>query len=239
MISIIIPTLREGQFLERTLKNFESLELPHEIIITDGGSTDETLSIARHYTEKVVVWDKPRRQTFGEAKNAGAALASGKFLVFIDADVVIPEPQEFFTKTLAYFDTHPLVVGMTVPMLPFPENHSWADRIGSWPINAWYVFLNNILHIGMASGEFQMMRAEAFRSINGYREDLAAVEDVDMFMRIAKVGRTYSYRALCVYHSYRRVHKTGWIKIYWLWISNGLSFVFHNKAAAKEWKVVR
>ncbi|MDP2652380.1 MAG: hypothetical protein Q8O94_04545, partial [bacterium] len=114
-----------------------------------------------------------------------------------------------------------------------------ADRIGSWPINTWYILLNNFFHSGMASGEFQMMRADVFRKVSGYREDLAAVEDVDMFMRLAKVGRTYSYRALNVCHSYRRVHKAGWLRTYWLWISNGLSFVFRNKAAAKEWKVVR
>lgn len=239
VISIIIPTFKEEEFLGRTLKNFETLEIPHELIITDGGSRDGTLGIARRYTDKIVVWDKPRRQTFGEAKNAGAALASGKFLVFIDADVLIPEPQKFFTTTLAYFDAHPETVGMTAPMLPFPENNSRADRIGSWPVNAWYVLLNNMLHRGMASGEFQMMRTDAFREVGGYREDLAAVEDVDMFMRIRKTGRTYSYRGLNVCHSYRRVHKAGWLKTYWLWISNGLSFIFRNKAAAKEWKIVR
>jgi glycosyltransferase involved in cell wall biosynthesis len=239
VISIIIPTFKEEQFLERTLENLKSLALPHEIIITDGGSTDRTLEIARRYTDKITVWDQPGRQTFGEAKNAGAKLAAGEFLVFIDADVIIPEPQAFFTKALAYFAAHPRTVAMTVPMLPFIENHSLADRIGSWPINAWYVLLNNVLHSGMASGEFQMMRADTFRQVGGYREDLAAVEDVDMFMRIAKVGRTYSYGALCVRHSYRRVHKAGWLKTYWLWIKNGTTFMLRDKAAAKEWEVVR
>src|SRR3989344_3001179 len=122
IISIIIPTLREGPFLERTLKNLDSLKLPHEIIITDGGSTDETLDIAREYTDTITIWDQPRRQTFGEAKNAGAALATGTFLVFIDADVLVPEPQKFFEETLEAFDKNEKLLGITVPLKPYSEN---------------------------------------------------------------------------------------------------------------------
>ena len=68
VISIIIPTLREEEFLERTLQNLQGLALPHEIIITDGGSTDETLDIARRYTDEIVVWDRPKRQTFAKQR---------------------------------------------------------------------------------------------------------------------------------------------------------------------------
>ena len=57
----------------------------------------------REHTDKIIVWDKPHRQTFGEAKNAGANIARGEFLVFIDADVIIPEPEKFFEELLAAF----------------------------------------------------------------------------------------------------------------------------------------
>src|SRR3989344_7166235 len=135
IISIIIPTLREGPFLERTLKNLDSLKLPHEIIITDGGSTDETLDIAREYTDTITILDQPRRQTFGEAKNAGAALATGTFLVFIDADVIIPSPGAFFKEILTVFDTNKKLVATTAPLKPFVENDSWADAFFSAPLN--------------------------------------------------------------------------------------------------------
>jgi len=239
VISIIIPTLREEQFLERTLKNLEGLTLPHEIIITDGGSTDRTLEIARRYTDKVVVWDKPRRQTFGEAKNAGAALATGEFLVFIDADALMIEPQSFFEELFVAFDQNKKLVALTVPLKPWPENHSWADAFFSAPLNWFMIISNNIFHSGNSSGEFQMMRADAFRKIGGFSEHLAAGEDNDMFRRIATLGRTMSYWKLCVRHSLRRAHKLGWLRIYGIWIKNGISVSFRGKAAYKEWDVVR
>jgi glycosyltransferase involved in cell wall biosynthesis len=239
VISIIIPTLREEQFLERTLKNLNSLALPHEIIITDGGSTDRTLDIARHYTNKIVVWDQTRRQTFGEAKNAGAALATGEFLVFIDADVLVPEPEQFFSKALSAFRTNTKLAGITVPLKPYLENHSIIDAVMGEPINWFMIVMNNMFHSGNSSGEFQMMRTDAFRKVGGFGEHLIAGEDNDMFRRLAAHGRTLSYYKLCVRHSLRRPHKLGWLKVYGIWLKNGFSVALRGKAAYKEWSVVR
>jgi len=238
-VSIIIPTLREGPFLERTLKNFDGLQIPYELIITDGGSTDETLDVARRYTDKITVWSESRRQTFGEAKNAGAALATGEYLVFIDADVIIPEPQRFFEEMLAAFEKNPKLVGMTVPLKPYAENDSLVDAFFSAPLNWFYVISNNIFHSGNSSGEFQMVRTETFRKISGFGEHLAAGEDNALFRTLAGVGGTMSYRKLCVRHSLRRPHKLGWFRTYGIWIKNGTSVAFRGKAAYKEWAVVR
>ena len=238
VISIIIPTLREGPFLERTLKNFESLQIPHELIITDGGSTDETLPIARRYTDNIVVWGEQRRQTFGEAKNSGAKLATGEFLVFIDADVIVPEPQKFFEEILKIFENTKLVA-TTVPLKPYIENRSLADAFFSTPLNWFYIISNNIFHSGNSSGEFQMVRAEAFRKVGGFSEHLAAGEDNELFSQLATLGRTMSYWKLCVRHSLRRPHKLGWLMTYYIWIKNGISVALRGKAAYKEWSVVR
>ncbi|MFA5996331.1 MAG: glycosyltransferase [Candidatus Paceibacterota bacterium] len=238
-VSIVIPTLREGPFLERTLKNLDGLTIPHEIIITDGGSADETLDVARRYTDKITVWTEPRRQTFGEAKNAGAALATGEYLVFIDADVLIPSPQAFFEEMLAAFDKAPNLVAMTVPLKPWPENHSLKDAFFSAPLNWFYIVSNNIFHSGNSSGEFQMVRAEAFKKIGGFGEQLAAGEDNELFRRLADIGRTLSYAKLCVQHSLRRPHKLGWLRTYYIWIKNGISVALRGRAAYKEWSVVR
>ncbi len=239
-LSIIIPTLKEGAFLERTLKDLTQLTLPHEIIITDGGSTDDTLSIAGRYTDKIVVWGESRRQTFGEAKNAGAALATGKFLVFIDADVTIEEPSAFFAKIIAEFDARTSLVAMTVSLKPWLENkHFFRDSFFCAPLNFWNIISNNIFRYGNASGEFQMIRATAFRETGGYREDLSGGEDTDMFNRLSKLGRTHSHWQLSVRHSCRRAHKTGWLKLYWMWVRQGFSVLLLSRTAYKEWTVVR
>lgn len=238
-LSFIIPTLREGAFLERTLKNLKTLKIPCEIIITDGGSTDETLAIAEKYADKIVVWDQPRRQTFGEAKNMGAARAQGDYLVFIDADVLIPEPEAFFEEALAAFMANKKLVAMTVPLKPWPENHSLIDAFFSAPLNWFYIIANNVFHAGNSSGEFQMVYADAFRKMGGFHEHLAAGEDNELFRQLAAHGRTMSNSKLCVRHSLRRPHKLGWLRTYGIWIKNGISVSLRGRAAYKEWSVVR
>jgi glycosyltransferase involved in cell wall biosynthesis len=239
VVSIIIATLKEAEFLGRTLENLKSIVLPHEIIISDGGSTDGTLDVARTYTDKIVVWDQSRRQTFGEAKNAGAALATSNYLVFIDADVTIPSPDAFLKKLVGEFEGKPTLVAMTVPLKPWLENHSLADSFFCAPLNVWYVLSNNLFHYGNASGEFQMIRRSVFNDAGGYREDLAGGEDTDLFNRLGRIGRTLSYWRLSVHHSCRRAHKTGWLKLYWMWARQGFSVLIFSRTAYKEWTVIR
>lgn len=239
-ISVIIPTLEEGKFIERTLKQFEHLKIPHEIIVSDGGSTDGTVEIARKYTDKIAVWDqKDRRQTFGEAKNAGAALATADYLVFIDADVDIPEMHRFFHELLDYFGKFPTLVALTVPLRPWLDNHSLIDDFFSAPLNIWYIITNNIFHYGNASGEFQMIRHSVFNDAGGYNEKLTGGEDAEMFNRLSKIGRTVSYWRLFIRHSCRRAHKVGWVRLYFQWSLQGFFVLILNRTAFKEWKVIR
>jgi glycosyltransferase involved in cell wall biosynthesis len=54
-ISIIIPTFNEEKVISKTIEAFNQLPIPHEIIVTDDGSTDETVNIARRHGVKVLV----------------------------------------------------------------------------------------------------------------------------------------------------------------------------------------
>lgn len=240
IVSVIIPTLSEADYLREVLTSLRQLgSFPHEIIVSDGGSTDGTIAIARRYADKVTVYRGTARQSLGNARNAGAALATGRYLLFLDADVTLPDPRQFIEELVADFEAHPEITGLTVPIVPTPSYGTWLDRIFVWPLNIWLIILNNLLHVGVAAGEFQMIRASAFHALNGYREDLAAAEDNDMFFRLAQVGRTYVYLRPWAYHTCRRAHKVGWLRLYARWLANGLSFYLFNRAASKEWEVIR
>ncbi len=239
LFSILIPTLQEGDYLDATLACLAALALPHEVIVSDGGSTDATLEIARRHGARIVEWEGDRRQTFGEAKNAAAAMARGQYLVFIDADVVIPGPTAFFEELLGLFARKPKLAGVTVPLLPRADYARLGDRFFSAPLNFWYVVSNNLFHYGNASGEFQMFPRALFEKVGGYREDLPGGEDTDMFNRVSRVGRTLSYWHLAVRHTCRRAHKTGWLRLYGIWMLQGFHVLIFRVAYYAEWKVVR
>ena len=96
-------------------------------------------------------------------------------------------------------------------------------------------FENNILSIGIAPGKCQIIKSSAFNAVRGYREDLVAAEDLDIFARLAKQGRTRVDLRLTAYHSGRRVHTMGWAKLLWIWSKNSFAYTFFDRSLTKDW----
>ncbi len=241
MISFIIPTLEEEKVLPKILSNLRSIwNFEYEIIVSDGGSRDGTLNIAKIYAHKVVENKTNQRQTIAMGRNAGAAAASGDFLVFLDADVYIPEPDKFFARAEASFKENPKLLGLSGWIRVFPEMETWGDYFGYVIVSDCMFYLqNNILGIGATCGEFQMVRADVFKQLGGYKEYLTVAEDKDLFYRISKIGQTRTDPKLVVYHTGRRPHKIGWPKLLWEWSTNSFHATVFNKSHSKEWKVIR
>ena len=91
-LSVIVPAYNEGRALRGTLTRLgEAVRLagiPVEVLVVDNGSTDDTTEVATACGARVVA--EPRRGV-ARARNTGAAAARAQVLVFMDADVLLPE----------------------------------------------------------------------------------------------------------------------------------------------------
>jgi len=241
MISIIIPTRNESTTIVKQLQNIRGYltATPYEIIVSDDNSTDNTVQEAALQADKVIYNPNPNKTGISATRNRGARMAQYPYLVFIDGGVEIPDMSNFFQKLLNNFEKMPEVVAMTVNVRFFPSVETSIDKIILKIFNWWFIFSNNILKTGAANGKFQMVRADVFKKVNGYNEKLTASEDFDLFHRLAKIGRTYSEPLLTVYHSGRRAHQIGWLKLLPIWILNGIWVALFKHAYSKEWKPVR
>lgn len=86
-VSIVIRAYNEDEHLEKLLLGISVQSLkPHEIILVDSGSTDQTVNIARRYGLKIVPIEKSQF-TFGRALNYGCEAATGDICVFASAHV--------------------------------------------------------------------------------------------------------------------------------------------------------
>lgn len=79
-LSVILITKNEAELVGQCL---ESVKWADEIIVVDSGSTDATVEICKRYTDQVTVTDWPG---FGPQKNRALAMATGDWVLSIDAD---------------------------------------------------------------------------------------------------------------------------------------------------------
>ena len=88
MVSIIVPVLNEEKSIIALLENLEGQKGDYEIIIADGGSTDDTLTKCKSYRDiKIVTSEKGRSLQL----NKGASIALGSTLLFLHADTTLPK----------------------------------------------------------------------------------------------------------------------------------------------------
>jgi GT2 family glycosyltransferase len=176
-ISFIIPLYNEEKTILRCLLAIKGqLEDGDEIIIVDNGSTDESLAVISSLQNVRVV----RRPgiTIGAVRNAGAALAKGQLLAFIDADCVIrPKWRDSVIDTFANDQ-----VGASGSKVNIPDEALWIEK-------AWYSQRQEeyrpVSYIN--SGNF-VVRRGIFEEMGGFREDLTTGEDSELGWRINKAG---------------------------------------------------
>ena len=238
--SIIIPTLQEETVLRRTLEQFTDdlrRRFNFEIIISDGGSTDGTLAIARTYGDIVVEYDPACKQNISSGRNRGAAVARGDIFFFLNADVLIEDTDRFFSLMLETI-RRPEISAATCNVNIYPEEANIPDWIFHNCFNGYFWFLN-LVGMGMGRGECHVIRKTVFESVGGYNEAMAAGEDYDLFLRIEKIGRIKFVRSLTVFESPRRFRKYGYVWISFLWFVNALSVFLFRKSLVDEWKPIR
>ncbi|NMA02776.1 MAG: glycosyltransferase family 2 protein [Clostridia bacterium] len=89
-ISIIIPAYNEEKYIEEVLKVVTDIPGILEVIVVSDGSTDNTVQVAQKYPVKVI--ELPVNLGKGGAMMAGVRGAKGKYLLFLDADLVGLKP---------------------------------------------------------------------------------------------------------------------------------------------------
>jgi glycosyltransferase involved in cell wall biosynthesis len=87
LISVVIPLFNKQQSAERAIGSVLAQSYPHfELIVVDDGSTDQSLSVARTFTDPRI--QILTQQNFGvaTARNRGVSVAQGDYVCFLDAD---------------------------------------------------------------------------------------------------------------------------------------------------------
>ncbi len=118
-ISLCMIVKNEQQNLERCLNSVQ--RAVDEIIVVDTGSTDETCTIAANYGAIVqpFLW----QEDFSEARNASLALATGDWILFLDADEALAPGSETVLRSIVELDND----GYFVKIINYVGSEGWLD----------------------------------------------------------------------------------------------------------------
>jgi glycosyltransferase involved in cell wall biosynthesis len=221
-----------SQFNEELLKKFNI-----ELIISDGGSTDSTVELAKMFPCRILLHDNSKRQTIAEGRNKGAREAKGNILFFINADTYIKDIDTFFVSILREL-SNPKTIALTCKVQVFPAEEIWSDKLFH-TFHNYYFAAMNLCGIGMGRGECHILRKDDFFAIGSYNEKIIAGEDFELFTRLAKKGKIKFMHSLKIYESPRRYRRYGYIKVMASWFRNCVYIVLFKKSVPGEWDVIR
>ncbi len=223
MISVIIPTFNEAGYIGPTLEALGPARkrLGVEVIVSDDGSGDKTLDLVQGLADMVIEPRPGQRTGPGAARNRGAQRAGGEILVFLDADSRVRDPLGFFRTVEAAFRNAPLKAA--TPRLKVEPHQAGPTEGAVLFLQDLVIMAENLANIHVAGGWCQIVDREAFFRVGGYDEELGVSQDVDLFRRLGRLGRTRLLPGLMVYESPRRYREKGLIRTYLVRVVNSLA----------------
>ena len=179
MLSFVIPAHNEESLIEQTLRTLlasaAALGAPYEVIVVDDASTDRTAEIARSFGAQVV---PVNLRKISAVRNAGARVARGEVLIFVDADTLVPAG----ALAAAFAAIRRGAVGGGARVVMDDDVPSWAPvlmRLTSWSLGL----------MRWAAGCFVFARREAFEAAGGFDEAYYASEEIHLSRALKAQGR--------------------------------------------------
>ena len=220
-ISVVVPAYNEEKYLPLLLESLKKQSLPKDqfevVIVVDFRSTDRTEEIAREFGAKIV---KGQKTGVANARKEGFEAAVGEIIASTDADSLAdPRWLEIIAST---FETHPDYVGITGTSRFYD-----GSRINNFLAQKPYdLFQQANLLIGLPSfpGFNFAVRKSAYLKSGGFNGDLKSAEDVDLSLKLKKIGKLAFISSMRVATSARRIENQGKLKFFKHHLTNYLKF---------------
>lgn len=216
-VSVVIPVFNKVEFTRQCLARLaaNACAVPHEIIVVDDGSTDETESFCRAQLERqpnLRYYRLPRNSGFGRACNHGAAQAHGRWVVFLNNDT---EPEAgWLEAAVARLQSDP-TIGILGAKLLYPNRtvqhcgveFVWADNPDHkiWPLHRHMGVpehdprANLEGQVAAVTGACLFIERALFDQIGGFSPEYPMYfEDADLCFKVWQARRIVFYEPKCV-----------------------------------------
>ena len=197
-LSVIIPTLNEADTIGALVRDLQTYGCGSlaDLLVVDGGSTDDTVERARQAGARVVVSPRTGR---ANQMNSGATLTTGNVLYYVHADVRV-HPDFVSDITGAITDGN----DAGCYRFRFASSHPLLR------LNSYGTRFPGIMSRG--GDQTLFVTRELFNRRGGFREHYVVMEDFDMIVRIREIGR-FCIIPKDVIVSARKYEENSWLRV--------------------------
>jgi len=222
-ISVVIPAYNEENKIRNCIKAVLEQEgnFSFEIIVVDNNSSDSTLEIAKSMNVKVI---EEKKQGVGVARRTGTEIATGEYILHLDADSVLP--LSYFVQLMKYFNNHTEVICVGGQYV-FYDAPWWKDLLRIllfYPLLLFTRFISNF-RVGPMGG-CMAFRKDVYLKTKGFNEDLKFGEDSELCRQLSYFGKVKVDPKLKCFVSSRRFKIN--VKLFTLFFQF-LKLVFNRK----------
>lgn len=272
-ISVVIPAFNNGRYLVNTLRHLEAQNLDkenYEVIVVDDGSHDDTGELTMQFAHSsamamtVLHYPRSKKRQMGDsqfraglARNLGVKWASGNWLVFLDADIIVP--QHFLAKTLElhrgasvvqwrrdYLNQQADSTGMTYERVTskdcfVPEDGYWHEFYQQAEKRTW---MNIQDHWKYVCTYALSLPRKMFKDLGWFRKTYCfyGFEDTDLGLRLAERGEKFYFHNEPVYHLFHETDRSEFQNSPVLrqkLLKNTAKIFFHNNLSPDIYRVFK
>jgi glycosyltransferase involved in cell wall biosynthesis len=223
-LAIVIPTLNEEDYIGKLLDSIAAQTLqPKEIVVIDANSPDNTMEEIKKRQKALpqLQYYQTPKHTISRQRNIGVSKTRSQHLLFLDADMELKETDTIEKYMQEILFSHPDIAAA----MNQPNSSDIRDKI-------YFIYMNTTMRLSRyiwpwITGMNIYVSRNAFEQVQGFDEEVAIGEDMDLLQRMLKKRKKFLFlKNPKPYTSVRRFEKEGRVKFTLMIILSLLFVVF-------------
>jgi glycosyltransferase involved in cell wall biosynthesis len=175
-VTLAVPSYNQGRYLAEALDSIFAQDMPVEVYVADGGSTDESVEVIRRFEGRLLGWRSRKDAGQAAAINEGIAAGTAPYVAWLNSDdLLLPGGLRALHDALESSEGTPMAYGRVWNQ----DDAGQRKPVYVRPFSEWWM-----AQLNLVSQPGTLMRRAAWEAVGGVDEQLHLALDYDLWWRL-------------------------------------------------------